>query len=153
MANKFEEKVKMLFERNDFTVLQSGWPDFLVKRHGRYSGIAAVEVKQGHDKVRPNQLKMHNMLKEAGIPVYVIRPEDLGDKTKKRFKKIINITDYKNMIDDINRLEHGISIKEDYYLREIEQALKYLSQIRERIDELADSQQIESVILSKEIHE
>ena len=155
MGNNFEIKVKQLFERNGFTVLQTGWPDFLIKRNGRYEGIAAVEAKQGSDKVRPNQKKMHNMLKEAGIPVYVVRPETLKAAEKQRFKKIVSITDYKNMIKNIEQLESTLQCAEKYHYRwmenEVNNRIKIVSTARLEIEELKECLSVESVILRKEI--
>ena len=76
-VKNFEQRVYDHLKSDGFDVLRSGYPDFMVRRNGRYSGVCAVEVKQGSDKVRPNQKIMHDMFKDAGIPVYVIKPEDL----------------------------------------------------------------------------
>ena len=155
MGNNFEIKVKQLFERNGFTVLQTGWPDFLIKRNGRYEGIAAVEAKQGSDKVRPNQKEMHNMLKEAGIPVYVVRPETLKAAEKQRFKKIVSITDYASMIKKIEQLESTLKFAESSYYRwledEVNTRMKTVKMARLEIEELKEGISVESVILKKEI--
>ena len=113
-VKNFEQEVYRLLKDDGFDVLKNGYPDFMVRRNGRYSGVAAIEVKQGNDKVRPNQKEMHDLFKDAGIPVYVIRPEDIYEKRnslKFRFKKIIGFTHYKDMINRINNLFNRKSLE------------------------------------------
>ena len=159
-VNNFEQKVYDHLKREGFDVLRSGYPDFMVQRNGRYSGICAVEVKQGADKVRLNQEIMHNMFKDAGIPVYVIRPEDLygednanirNPKPKFRFKKIVGVTHYNDMIEKVNRLAGQCKTKENYLVRLIENAMKDMSKLREEIDSLVNSIKAESIILKEPI--
>ena len=159
-VNNFEQKVYDHLKSEGFDVLRSGYPDFMVQRNGRYSGVCAIEVKQGSDKVRPNQEIMHNMFKDAGIPVYVIRPEDLYEKDntnirnpkpKFRIKKIVGVTHYNDMIERVNRLVSQCKTKENYLVRLIEDAMKDMSKLREEIDSLANSIKVESIILKEPI--
>ena len=159
-VNNFEQRVYDHLKSEGFDVLRSGYPDFMVQRNGRYSGVCAIEVKQGTDKVRPNQEIMHDMFKDAGIPVYVIRPEDLygedntnirNPKPKFRFKKIVGVTHYNDMIERVNRLVGQCKTKENYLVRLIEDAMKDMSKLREEIDSLANSIKVESIILKEPI--
>ena len=156
----FENNVYQYLKNEGYDVLRNGYPDFLVQRKGRYSGVCAIEVKQGNDKVRPNQTVMHNMFKDAGIPVYVIRPEDLygadnknirNPKPKYRFKKIVAVTHYNDMIQRINQLESQCQIKESVLIKLIQNAVKQMSALREEIDSLTNSIKVESVILKQSI--
>ena len=159
-VNNFEQKVYDHLKSEGFDVLRSGYPDFMVQRNGRYSGVCAIEVKQGTDKVRPNQEIMHNMFKDAGIPVYVIRPEDLygedntnirNPKPKFRFKKIVGVTHYTDMIERVNGLVSQCETKENYLVRLIENAMKEMSKLKEEINSLTNSIKVESIILKKPI--
>jgi hypothetical protein len=155
----FEQKVYEHLKREGFDVLRSGYPDFMVKRNGRYSGVCAIEVKQGSDKVRPNQTEMHDMFKDAGIPVYVVRPEDLyGEnntakikpKAKFRFKKIVTATHYNDMISRINALSSRFNTEKSVYVSLIEGAMKDMADVGEKVESLMNSIKVESVILKED---
>ena len=159
-VRNFEQIVYDQLKDDGFDVLRSGYPDFMVRRNGRYSGVCGIEVKQGSDKVRPNQKEMHDMLKDAGIPIYVIRPEDLyGDnntnirnpKPKLRFKKIVTATHYKDLAERVNNVVHHCKTKEDHMVRLISDAMKRMTELREEVDALMSSMEVESVILKKEV--
>jgi hypothetical protein len=127
----FENKVYQALEREGFDVLRNGYPDFFVRRNGRYRGIAAVEVKQGSDKVRENQKAMHKLFNEAGIPVYVIRPEDVYGKDN---------TNIRNPM--LKR-----RFKKDYTIRLIQNLMKEMDEIREEVKSLVSGLKVESIIL------
>ena len=159
-VKNFEQRVYDHLKSDGFDVLRSGYPDFMVRRNGRYSGVCAVEVKQGSDKVRPNQKIMHDMFKDAGLPVYVVRPEDIyGEdnknirtpKPKFRFKKIIGVTHYNDMIQRVSRLESQCKAKENYMVQLIRDVMNDMSELREEVDALKNSMQVESVILKEPI--
>jgi len=154
----FENKVYKALEREGFDVLRSGYPDFLVRRNGRYGGVAAVEVKQGSDKVRDNQKEMHKLFNEAGIPVYVIRPENVYGKDnmnirnpmlKKRFKKVIGLTHYTNIKEKVTSLSSKLKYKEDYTINLIQNMIKEMDEIREEVKSLVSGLEVESIILKE----
>lgn len=60
---------------------RSGWPDFLCEIDG---GLIGVEVKQGVDRLKPAQVRMHAALERAGIPVYVWNPDLSGVLVRSR---------------------------------------------------------------------
>ena len=154
----FENKVYKALEREGFDVLRSGYPDFFVRRNGRYGGVAAVEVKQGSDKVRDNQKEMHKLFNEAGIPVYVIRPENVYGKDnmnirnpmlKKRFKKVIGLTHYTNIKEKVTSLSSKLKYKEDYTINLIQNMIKEMDEIREEVKSLVSGLEVESIILKE----
>ena len=154
----FENKVYQALEREGFDVLRSGYPDFFVRRNGRYGGVAAVEVKQGSDKVRDNQKEMHKLFNEAGIPVYVIRPENVYGKDnmnirnpmlKKRFKKVIGLTHYTNIKEKVTSLSSKLKYKEDYTINLIQNMIKEMDEIREEVKSLVSGLEVESIILKE----
>ena len=158
-VKNFEEKVRNILEAQGHIVYSSGYPDFMVQRNGRYSGVAAVEVKQGTDKVRPNQEVMHKLFKQAGIPVYVIRPESLNDisgnlsgtiseeNRKLRFRKMINITHYKDMMKRISRIHSALEPRETFLLGIIERCVKEMCELRGEVEAMKEDLEIEGVIL------
>ena len=154
----FENKVYKALEKEGFDVLRSGYPDFFVRRNGRYGGVAAVEVKQGSDKVRDNQKEMHKLFNEAGIPVYVIRPENVYCKDnmnirnpmlKKRFKKVIGLTHYTNIKEKVTSLSSKLKYKEDYTINLIQNMIKEMDEIREEVKSLVSGLEVESIILKE----
>ena len=146
-VKNFEEKVRNILEAQGHIVYSSGYPDFMVQRNGRYSGVAAVEVKQGTDKVRPNQEEMHKIFKQAGIPVYVIRPESLEENRKLRFKKIINITHYKDMMKRLSRIHSALEPRETYLLGRIEECVREMSALRDEVRSIKKDLEIDGIIL------
>ena len=143
----FEKKVRNILEAQGHTVYSSGYPDFMVHRSGKYSGVAAVEVKQGSDKVRPNQEEMHKIFKQAGIPVYVIRPESLEENRKLRFRKMINVTHYKDMIERVRNIHNSLEPRETFLLGLIEKCVKEMSELRCEVEAMSEDLEIEGVIL------
>lgn len=56
--------------RDGCRVLRGGWPDFLVKRPD--GTIRGIEVKTPTDSLRPLQIVMHQLLKEAGVNIEIV---------------------------------------------------------------------------------
>ena len=87
--SKFEDQVQAWLEDKGWTVLRSGWPDFFcLKYHAPKGNLPAngagyrgfgLELKQGADFMRENQLAMHDALAKIGFPSYVMRPENMTD--------------------------------------------------------------------------
>ena len=66
-------------EKADYQVLRHGWPDFLaIGDHG----IFGIEVKSESDAVSKRQEKMHTALRQAGIPIVVVKVEKVGYHSK-----------------------------------------------------------------------
>lgn len=55
-----------------WTVSKRGWPDFICRRGDE---LMAVEVKAGHDGLRPEQIDAIRDLKRAGFPTFLWTPE------------------------------------------------------------------------------
>src|SRR5438034_2090382 len=66
-----EGNTQKALEASGFTVFRNGWPDMIATDGDAIT--FAVEVKRGSDFVRPNQEKVHTVLKQAGLPVIVSR--------------------------------------------------------------------------------
>lgn len=62
--NPFEEQVKDKYETEGWTVLRSGWPDFLLFKElpDGTTEVKAVEAKSEFDVLRPNQVEMLKIL-------------------------------------------------------------------------------------------
>lgn len=57
-------------------VYENGWPDlFCISPKGKR---ILVEAKGPYDKVKPNQRVMHDLLRESGFDVYVVRVRKRG---------------------------------------------------------------------------
>ena len=104
--NKSETQVAKYFEDQGYTVLSTGWPDLMLIRRGRYEGVATVEVKRGSDKVRPNQEEMHKALRMAGVPIYVVHPNDI--RGNYRFKKIVTLEHYDSLRRQVHIMKSGV---------------------------------------------
>jgi hypothetical protein len=68
-----------------YTVINKGWPDLLAYKDGE---VLAVEVKQGHDIVRPHQEECHRILRHAGMivkSVYVTEDMFIQDKMRRAY--------------------------------------------------------------------
>jgi len=75
--NDFEKAVSKKYSSAGWTVLRSGWPDFLLIRQFKgNSVICGLEVKAHDDPVRPNQQEMLSAL-ASHIPV-ICAGEDRG---------------------------------------------------------------------------
>jgi len=90
--NKSESIVKEIIENKGCTVYKTGFPDFLVKH--KSGAICFVEVKQGSDKVRDNQKEVHDVLKEAKIPVYVWKYPNDNEKNISFINHDFNLVNY-----------------------------------------------------------
>jgi hypothetical protein len=60
-------------EEMGYEVLSSGWPDLLVAKDGRLHCV--VELKSFRDDLRPNQLRVHESLRSAGVIDGVMRQQ------------------------------------------------------------------------------
>lgn len=67
-------------------VLRSGWPDFLLYRKDPLIGHRgfAVELKDGRDVLRPNQVLMHRILKRFGVQVLVIDSNGIAEQLARK---------------------------------------------------------------------
>lgn len=54
-----------------FNLYHNGWPDFAIKSpNGR---VLLIEHKSVRDKPKRNQLELHELLKELGLTIHVVR--------------------------------------------------------------------------------
>lgn len=72
----FEQRVQKFLQGQGYKVLRNGWPDFLAV-YERDGSVIAIEAKQGNDTLSDEQLKIHQQLISSGLPVFVVRPENL----------------------------------------------------------------------------
>lgn len=81
-----EDYMRQKYESKGWIVLKGGWPDFLLtrtesinkklrrgKRSELHTTIKAVEVKLGASPLSAEQSRVHEILRQAGIPVEVVR--------------------------------------------------------------------------------
>lgn len=77
---RYEKTIREDLEKQGYTVLSSGWPDFLAYRMSS-SGkpeIRLVEVKAHSDHLRDNQKELHSVFSAYGLPVQVVWEENGG---------------------------------------------------------------------------
>jgi hypothetical protein len=76
MANILEFRAAVLLKNEGWTVLRRGWPDFLCFRNveGR-TEILCVEVKSRNGRLSAEQMKAHELLRTANLPIRIMRPE------------------------------------------------------------------------------
>ena len=74
-----EHRFKQQAIDKGWKVLKNGWPDYLIYKDNE---IAFVEVKDGSDRLRPNQIEMLKLLSKFGLKCFTWRPK----KGFKRFK-------------------------------------------------------------------
>ena len=74
MSSKFEDALAVLYEKEGWTVLRNGWPDFLCVRKRQEGGfdLMGVEVKAKGDKLRANQ-KLNLAALSLVMPVYEVQ--------------------------------------------------------------------------------
>lgn len=93
--NKFEREVANKLESEGWTVLNSGWPDFLaIKKNakGKWE-LKAVEVKSRGDSLRPNQCEMLDALSTI-LPVRImVQGPGFGDNEKEIATLVFNHDD------------------------------------------------------------
>lgn len=78
MTNAVDKSVADAFRTRGWSVLDSGWPDLLVYDLDRRS-VMGVELKRGADQLRPSQIEMAKVFKQAmGVPLYVAREDDIA---------------------------------------------------------------------------
>lgn len=103
----FERRVEDFYKEEGWLSLRSGWPDFLFYKEN--GPVFCVEAKQGKDQVRPNQEKVHTLLARAGLPTFVIRPENLGIKhpndPSSYYSGRLSLSPEMTMVLDINHLK------------------------------------------------
>jgi hypothetical protein len=61
--NSLELAVQRVFENHGWEVFRRGWPDLLCVKDEKVQGI---EVKSVNDRVRPEQERIHNILRANG---------------------------------------------------------------------------------------
>lgn len=115
---EFERKIKWHLERRGFTVLKRGWPDFLCFDDGWRDGrLMCVEVKSKGDKLTPEQVLMHKMLKNAGIPVYVAN-EKTYEKLKMGAKAIFSQSSLENIKNSLQEIKtRAFDMRHDSHAR------------------------------------
>jgi len=143
MASEFEERVNdWLARQEDLVVLRKGWPDFLcyneTYRHGSYDGvyrgkIFAVEAKTGADKVSPHQKQMHRILIKAGIPVHVVRPDNLTKGRYPRAKMFFHEAHLRHSVDKIESLQRQVQDLERR-LENVHEELKHFTFAFEEVE-------------------
>jgi hypothetical protein len=153
--NVFEKKVKKYLECLGYEVLRNGYPDFMIRRIGRYDGLACVEVKNRKDKLRPEQVKMIDALKKVGLPTYILRPQDFENsensheltptgKPKKigRCKKVISGKDYSLIYNKINEIKNSLESRQEWWFNEILSTIdRELSLIFEALDSIKEAEE------------
>ena len=104
MANEREEKIRKILERKGLTVLQRGWPDFLVVDESNETSFA-LEVKTEKDKLSKDQEAMHSWLLKMGLPVYVTR----GDENlNRRGRRMLSKEAYSQCVDELDTIKRRI---------------------------------------------
>tara|TARA_R100000808_G_scaffold22734_1_gene49661 strand:+ start:420 stop:959 length:540 start_codon:yes stop_codon:yes gene_type:complete len=162
--NEFEKKIKLYLEGLGYEVLRNGYPDFMIKRIGRYEGLACVEVKNKKDKLRPEQEKMIKAFKEAGLPTYILRPQDFENPQnshaltptgrKKRIgrcKKVISVNDYNKLYKEVLNLKNRLESRSEWWfnelLRKIDEELAEIFNVFDKIKEVEELIKTHGVIV------
>ena len=100
---------KLLFERQcrklHLTSLSSGWPDRLVLFRNR---AFAVEIKNPEERLRPNQKRMIEALRNTGVKCFVFRGEkhfwrDVIETMKKEIEEYVSLPLHKKLFYDKKR--------------------------------------------------
>jgi VRR-NUC domain len=74
--NDLELRIKAMLEKRGYEVLRNGWPDFLcvgTSPYGNRPTLMGVEVKSPNDDLSPDQIRMHQVLGAARIPIFVVK--------------------------------------------------------------------------------
>jgi hypothetical protein len=72
----FEAVIAAKLIEQGYEVLTSGWPDFcVIKKTGDTTEVRFIEVKGRGDALRPNQKKLHEILRILGMEVEVIQED------------------------------------------------------------------------------
>ena len=88
--SKFEDKVVDVHRELGWNVLRNGWPDFLMYREvdGKLE-VRAAEVKSENDALRPNQIKMLDLLSRL-VPTFLIEEgTGYGDYLKRNDMRVL----------------------------------------------------------------
>lgn len=81
----YEGMVRAKYERDGWTVLQNGAPDFImVKDVDGKTVVLAVEVKQGRDRLSQSQMAWMDAMQKAGLE-YRIERVGPGQYSRERF--------------------------------------------------------------------
>jgi len=130
--NQAETAVAKFLEERGWTVCRNGWPDLLAFQTYRdgvrmdNSRTMAIEVKHGRDKLSDAQKACHQVLARAGIPVHVIRPDDLAAAANKRGALMFStrtVREIKSQIDALEKRMKSCEEEISEYRRSIEACL------------------------------
>jgi hypothetical protein len=140
-----EKLVGRALQRRGYTVINRGWPDFMVidpKWGGRGSmGRAfAVEVKGPKDQLRPAQVQMHRVLAALGVPVYTVRLEQIEEVANLRGRALLSPTEARGIQSRLQEYEGRLAYELEL-LREMKAEVQVALQ-------LFDDPTIESLALS-----
>src|SRR4030042_226789 len=81
--NTTEERAKEYLIKCKWQVLRGGWPDFLCIRESKIGTIIiGIEVKSKEDRISDAQKIMHEVLKIAGLPIYILKEAHLNGEKK-----------------------------------------------------------------------
>ena len=135
--NANESLVADFLKKTGYHVIRRGWPDFLcVKREwdrisrsytNVYNGLLAVEVKAGKDTLSEDQQIVHAVLKMAGIPCYVLKPDEVPRKGQLHTRKLWSMREFE-----------GLSGKIYQCMNEVEELQRQLEEKTTRLTELKD---------------
>lgn len=70
--NDAEKEFKKKATDKGWNVIKNGWPDFLIYKDNE---IRFIEVKNGKDKLREDQIKMLKTLTKYGLKCYTWHPK------------------------------------------------------------------------------
>lgn len=78
-TNRAEATVVKFLRANGCSAIWRGWPDILAADND--GGVGCFEVKASGDRLREDQVKVHEHLRRAGLSVAVVRPdtEDMAE--------------------------------------------------------------------------
>jgi len=92
-----------------------------------YNGLLAVEVKAGKDTLSEDQQIVHAVLKMAGIPCYVLKPDEVPRKGQLHTRKLWSMREFE-----------GLSGKIYQCMNEVEELQRQLEEKTTRLTELKD---------------
>ena len=163
--NSNEQKVaEYLQKKRGFRVIRRGWPDFLCVRQeynkitksytGRFSGIVAVEVKAGKDRLSEDQAIVHAVLKLAGIPTYVLKPEQIPDRPKlgAGHLRIWTKQDFDGLNNHLASLERSLAELTELWPKQVadlREKIEAATVMFEETNYLLDTQSGEDVVLEQ----
>ena len=125
--NRFEDEARAEIERDGWMILKTGWPDFIIL-DGDGELVCFAELKASGDKVRPEQKRVHDVLRRAGLQVCVVEERDLHKfvtqlgLTGKKEKTFLRLSDAVKRLpsfqpyptrDELMRPQHGVGYCDD----------------------------------------